>query len=178
MSTISSRRYFIVVVLLIMAVAGALLRSFAVPQSTPYYLGTLLMVMWVPIVGNIISFLGKKLSPVALAKPTFSAATPFVRQAVVELRGQSEQDLDLPQKEQDGRIHGLFVVGTEGFSIRFSLLDIEVADGCLGAEVQFFSPAAARPKFPVGSAFKVMQGNSGIGTGQVLSWSPDAALSI
>ena len=60
MSTISSRRFFIVVALLVTAVAGALLRSFSAPQSTPYYLGTLLMVLWVPVLGNVISFVAKR----------------------------------------------------------------------------------------------------------------------
>ncbi len=174
MSTISSRRFFIVVALVVTAVAGALLRSFSAPQSTTYYLGTLLMVMWVPTVGNIISFLAKKLRPSVPAPPTFSSSLPFVPQVVVELKLHSEQKPELPKREQDGRIHCLFVTGLEGFSVRVSLLESHMVGEALGAEAQFLVPRAALPNFPVGSSFQLMQGGFAFGTGQVLSLSPNA----
>jgi hypothetical protein len=172
MSAIPSRRVFIVVVLLITAVAGALLRSFSAPQSTPYYLGTLLMVMWVPIVGNVISFIVNRFRPTAPESPSFSE--PFVPHVGVELKLQPEQNPDLPRKEQDGRIHCLFVAGTEGFSARVSLHKTHALNNLQGAEAQFLVPVAALPKFPIGATFQLMQGRSSIGTGQVLSLSPNA----
>ncbi|MBC7954846.1 MAG: hypothetical protein H7Y33_03105 [Cytophagales bacterium] len=174
MSAISSRRFFIVVVLLVAAVAGALLRIFSAPQSTPYDLGTLLMVMWIPVVGNIISFLARKLRPTAPSPPTFSSSMAFVPQLVVELQLHSEPGLDLPRKEQDGRIHCLFLLGTEGFSVRVALLESHTIGTPPCAQAQFLFPAAALPKFQIGSTFQLMQGRSGIGTGQVLSLSPNA----
>ncbi|MBA3599214.1 MAG: hypothetical protein H0W40_17830 [Methylibium sp.] len=174
MSTISSRRFFIVVALLVTAVAGALLRSFSAPQSTPYYLGTLLMVMWVPVVGNVISFFAKKFRPSVPVPPTFSSSMPFVAQVVVELKLHSEQAPALPRREQDGKIHCLFITGTEGFSVRVSLLESHIAGEAVGAEAQFLLPAAALPKFPVGSSFHLMQGRLGFGTGQVLSLSTNS----
>jgi hypothetical protein len=171
MSTISSRRFFIVVVLLVTAVAGSLVRSLSAPQSTPYDVGTLLMVMWVPVVGHVVGFLARKLRPKALAPLSFSSAMPYVPQIVVALELRSAHDLDLPKREQDGRIHCLFIAGTEGFSVRVSLLAIPMASGALGAEAQFLVPSAALPKFPIGCTFRLMQGSSAIGTGQVVALS-------
>ena len=172
MSAIPSHRVFIVLVLLVTAVAGALLRSFSAPQSTPYYVGTLLMVMWVPIVGNIISFIVNRFRRAAPEPPSFSE--PFVPHVGVELKLQSEQSLDLPREEQDGRIHCLFISGTEGFSARVSLRKSHAAvSKLLPAEAQFLVPAVALPKFPIGATFLLMQGRSSIGTGQVLSLPPN-----
>ena len=173
MSTISSRRYFIAVALLVTAVGGALLRAFSSPESVPYYLGTLLMVMWIPIVGNIISFFSKKRRPSVPALPEFSSAMPFVPQAVVELRLNPLQETGSLRTEQDGRIHCLFITGTEGFTVRVWLLETQGTGETRRAEVQFLVPATANPKFPVGSKFQLMQGGSSLGTGQVLSLRPN-----
>ena len=167
MSAKTSRRVIIVVGFLVVAVAGALLRSFSAPKSTAYYVGTLFMVMWVPIVGNIIAYLVNRFRRVAPAPPRFSV--PFVPHVVVELKLQSTPDSDLPRQEQDGTVHCLFIVGTEGFSVRVSLLDGQAAGGALGAEAQFLVPAAALARFPVGTAFQLVQGRSSLGTGQVVS---------
>jgi hypothetical protein len=172
MSTISSRRFFIVAVLLVTGVAGALLRSFSSPQSTPYYVGTMLMVMWVPVVGNIISFLVNRLSPAAPVRPSFSSAMPFVPQVVVKLVLSLAPGQGLAMNESDGKHHCLFITGTEGFSARVSPLETEIAGEALCAEVQFLLPAAALPKFPIGRTFEMKQGGRVVGTGQVLSLSP------
>lgn len=173
MSTISSRRFLIVVALLVTAVAGALLRSFSAPESTPYYLGTLLMVMWVPVVGNVISFLARRFKPSASAPPTFSSSVPFVAHMVVELELHLCPECELPRQEEDGRIHCLFITGTEGFSVRVALLDSHIVGEAMCAEAQFLFPAAALRKFAVGSSFQLARDGFGFGTGRVLSLSPD-----
>ena len=174
MSTISSRRYFIAVALLVTAVGGALLRAFSTPESTPYYLGTLLLVMWLPIVGNVISFFSKKRRASEPALPEFSSAMSFVPQAVVELELNPPRETQSLRTEQDGRIHCLFILGTEGFTVRVSLLETQGTGDTCRAEVQFLVPATAKPKVLVGSKFRLMRGGSSLGTGQVLSLRPDA----
>jgi hypothetical protein len=174
MKVISSRRFVVAVALVIAALAGAVLRSFSAPQSTPYYLGTLFMVMWIPIVGNIIIFFAKKRRPVVPLPLTFSSSMPFVSHVVVEITFNLAQELELPKREEDGNLQCLFVTGAEGFSARLSLQEPLTPGEALGAEAQFLSPAVALPKFPVGSTFQLIQGRSGIGTGHVLSLSPIA----
>ena len=173
MRNISSRRYLIAVALLVAAVAGALLRSFSSPQSTSYYLGTLLMVMWIPIVGNIIAFAVRKVGPTAPAESPILSTT-FVSQMVVELDLDAERSLQLLKRERDGKIHGLFVLGTEGFSVRISPIEDQAASGGKDAEVQFLASETALPKFSAGTTFKLAQGRSFVGTGRVLSLSQNA----
>jgi len=57
MTTIQSRRKLIVIVLLCLAVGGALLRHFAAQGSMLRDIGTLLMLIWLPVVGNIVGWL-------------------------------------------------------------------------------------------------------------------------
>ena len=52
----SSRRQIIMATLLGLAIVGAAMRYWAPNPSTARDIGTLLMVMWLPAVGNIISF--------------------------------------------------------------------------------------------------------------------------
>jgi hypothetical protein len=173
MENISSRRYLIAVALLVTAVAGALLRGFSSPQSTPYYLGTLLMVMWIPIVGNIIAFLARKFGPRA---PTESPllSTPFVSQMVVELNLDAGHGLQRLERERDGKIHGLLILGTEGFSVRISPVGDHAAGEGKDAEVQFLAPETALPRFSTGGTFKLAQGVTLVGTGRVLSFPQSA----
>lgn len=166
MSTISSRRYVIAVTLLAVAVAGALLRAFAVPESSLYYLGTLLMVMWIPIVGNIISFISRKFRRSAPARRAFPAALPFVPHASVQLNLSPSQGSAALTRDEDGTLHFIFLVGTEGFSVRGLLMEGQ-GEKTLIAQVQFLFPAVVPTKFPVGTRFQVVHAGSGLCSGQV-----------
>ena len=52
----SSRRQIVMATLLGLAIVGAAMRYWAPNPSTARDIGTLLLVMWLPAVGNIISF--------------------------------------------------------------------------------------------------------------------------
>lgn len=56
----SSRRQIVMVTLLGLAIVGAAMRYWAPNPSTARDIGTLLMVMWLPAVGNIISFVVRR----------------------------------------------------------------------------------------------------------------------
>ena len=79
MTTIQSRRKLIVVILLCLAVGGALVRHYAERGTTTRDIGTLLMVLWVPIIGNVIAWLiGKLPRRAPPAEPaTFDATRAF-----------------------------------------------------------------------------------------------------
>ena len=55
-STISSRRETITAILLLFAVGGGLLRWLAPQPSLARDMGSLLLVLWLPIIGNIIAY--------------------------------------------------------------------------------------------------------------------------
>ena len=169
MNVRSSRRRFIAVALIVAALGGALLRIFSAPQSTTYDLGTLLMVMWVPIVGNIILFLAKKRRSEVKATHAFSAGSPFVPHIIVGITLNESERIDRAKHEKDGKLHCLFVTGTEGFSARVSLPSGSMRSAAVTTHAQFLSPGVALSKFPVGSTFHLVQGERGFGTGQVLS---------
>ncbi|HWT19078.1 MAG TPA: hypothetical protein VN280_09195, partial [Variovorax sp.] len=90
MTLIQSRRRLIVVILLCVAAGGAVVRHYAAPGTTTRDIATLLMVLWVPIIGNVIAWLiGKRprrAPPAqAVAPPSFDTAGAFAPQARVEL---------------------------------------------------------------------------------------------
>ncbi len=57
LTQIQARRRLIVVILLCVALGGAALRQLSAPGSTQRDVGTLLMLLWIPIIGNIIAWL-------------------------------------------------------------------------------------------------------------------------
>lgn len=52
----SSRRQIVMVVLLVLAVIGAAIRYWAPNPSAARDVGTLLLVLWLPAVGNLVAF--------------------------------------------------------------------------------------------------------------------------
>ena len=52
----SSRRQIVMVTLLVLAIVGGAVRYWAPNPSTARDIGTLLLVMWLPAVGNLVSF--------------------------------------------------------------------------------------------------------------------------
>ncbi len=171
MSLFSSRRVLIVAIMLVVAVGGALLRHFSVPQSTSYYVGTMLMVMWVPIVGNIIAFVVRK-----IPLPTRKAEAPPVPvsddpHVVVDIRLSPGHTL---QPGDRGEVACLFVIGTEGYSVRIPGPQdgTDLRAESLTSPAQFLSPAAALPKFPIGTRFRLVQGQTAVGTGHVTALAP------
>ena len=52
----SSRRQIVMATLLVLAIVGGAMRYWAPNPSTARDIGTLLLVMWLPAVGNLVSF--------------------------------------------------------------------------------------------------------------------------
>ena len=46
----------IVVLLLAVAVAGALIRHFSAPGSTRHDIGTVMMLLWLPVIGQVVGW--------------------------------------------------------------------------------------------------------------------------
>ena len=81
----SSRRQIITAVLLLLALGGGLVRWLAPQPSLARDIGSLLLVLWLPIIGNIIAWLvGRARAPKA-APPGFAPGSPFIPTARVTL---------------------------------------------------------------------------------------------
>jgi hypothetical protein len=174
-SKIQFRRKVIVAVLLCVAVGGAIVRHYATPGTTTRDIATLLMVLWVPIIGNVIAWLiGKRprrapRSPAA-APPGFDTAAAFAPHARVELvfRKPALPSQDVPIAP--GEYLCALVLDKEGFSARWIVPPGESLERGKPAvlDIEYLSPALAQPRLPQGTAFRVLVGDSFVADGRVL----------
>ena len=85
-STISSRREIITAILLLFAVGGGLLRWLAPQPSLARDMGSLLLVLWLPIIGNIIiAWVVAQAHKPKNAPPGFAPDSPFTPSAHITL---------------------------------------------------------------------------------------------
>src|SRR3954470_9888820 len=116
-SVTSHRRRLVMAVLLVLAASGGIIRHQAPNPSTLRDIGTLLLVMWLPAVGNFVGFLMRKI-PKGKPPPThFDPALPFTPQLRVQLEA-----VPLPEgfiaslDPVDDR--GTLLTGRHGFTVR------------------------------------------------------------
>jgi hypothetical protein len=171
MTTIQARRRLIAIVLLCVAVGGALMRHFAAPGSVTRDIGTLLMLLWLPIIGNVIAWLIAKLRRPAAAEPAgFEAGSAFHPHALVELTLRAAR---LPSEDTampEGEHRCALVVDNEGFSARWFVAPGEaIRRGKAQAiRIEFLAPTVALPRFQRDAAFRMLVGESFVGDGHVL----------
>ncbi|VTU17838.1 hypothetical protein SRS16CHR_02111 [Variovorax sp. SRS16] len=169
-TTIQSRRKIIVIVLLCLAAAGALVRQFAEP-GTLRNIGTLMMLLWLPVIGNIISWLVARIRrPAAPGAASFEAGAPFQPHALVELTLRTPM---LPSEDTPilaGEHRCALVIDNEGFSARWFVAPGETFRRGVAQtlDVEFLAPALALARFQPGAAFRMLVGESFVGDGRVL----------
>ena len=170
-STRSARRQLITVVLLVLALIGGLVRWLAPQPSVARDLGTLLMVLWLPIVGNLIAWLIRRAKTPKHVPPGFAPGTVFVPHARIELVLLMTDVPRLSRPIRAGYFDAALVVGTEGFTTRLLVPpDGEPAPGAPCAlEVQFLRPELAMARLALGTRFTLLSGRTALGTGHVLS---------
>ncbi|WP_066271205.1 hypothetical protein [Hydrogenophaga palleronii] len=176
-ATTSSRRQLITVVMLVLALAGGLLRWFAPDPSGARDLGSLLMVLWLPIVGNIIGWLLQRAKTPKHLPPGFAPGTVFEPHARIEL---TLLAADTPRQSRPiraGFFDGALVVGTEGFTTRLAVPhDAEpVPEVPCTLDVQFLRPELALAQLTPGTQFALLSGRSLLGKGYVLPGGAPAA---
>ena len=81
----SSRRQIITAVLLLLALGGGLVRWLAPQPSLARDIGSLLLVLWLPIIGNIIAWLVGRAHKPKNAPPGFAPDSPFTPSAHITL---------------------------------------------------------------------------------------------
>lgn len=139
--------------------AGAVLRAAAPAGSTLYDIGTLLLVLWVPAVGNIIGWLMRRRAArrarAAAPPPAWGPFAPHLRAGL--------QWVAAPPAP--GELPCLLVVGAQGFTAR-ARVPGQGGDGVV--EIEFRAPQAALPHFPPASTFNLVQGQAVTARGTVL----------
>ena len=166
----SQRRQIITVLLLVFALLGALVRWLAPDPSLARNLGTLLMVLWLPIVGNIIGWLMQRAKAPQHQPPGFAPGAAFVRHLRIEF---TLLPPDTPRQARPiraGYFVGALAVGAEAFSVRLAVpADGEPVPEQAGAfDAQFLRPELALPKFAPGTKFVLLAGRTALGSGRVL----------
>lgn len=159
---IQSRRRLIVAVLLALAVVGAFVRQLSEPGSLARDVGTLMLVLWVPAVGNIIGYLRTRFAR-RPAITGFAPQAPFAADRLAEVRfAAARPDLAQP-------LPCILLQGSEGFTARLrgGTAPADDEDGPAAVEVQFLTPAVALPRFAPGAAFRVVLGRTVVGDGRV-----------
>ena len=161
----AARRKLIVIALLLLAVAGGAIRAWAPNPSTLRDIGSLLLVLWVPVIGNVIAYLVRQFR--IAHSHSFSRDQQFAGELLVEM-------LPLvPVSAFTAPITGndcALVVGTEGFTVR---LPQPVGDWIAGGiavemQVQFLKPSMALPLFAANTPFRIVAQQHLVGQGRVL----------
>ena len=176
-TSIQFRRQLIVAILLGAAVVGAFIRHYAEPGALRN-VGTLMMLIWVPIVGNIVGWLVGKIkrrpqtTVAGTLPPTFIAGSAFKPQALVDITLRSASVPAEDKAIAEGEHHCAFVVDNQAFSARWLLAQGEAVmrrGQSRAVQVEFLAPAVALPLFAADTRFRMLVGQSFIGDGRVVA---------
>ena len=160
-----ARRILVVVILLVFAMVGGAIRLWAPNPSTLRDLGSLLLVLWVPVIGNVIAFLVHRIK---LRRTPFD--DPFAPELLVEMRPLAPP----PGLAQPLADSCALVVGTEGFTVRLStpLAGWLKAGSPIQVQAQFLKPAMAIALFQRETQFRIVAQQQLVGEGRVLEILP------
>jgi hypothetical protein len=171
MKATSSRRQIIVFVLLILALAGAAIRQWADNPSVERDIGTLLLVLWLPIIGNVVAYVIVRVQSARRARRTggFDPQAPFTPHLLVEVTPVDPVRPALPPLS-DAERNCTLVIGNEGFTARADLPLVQwlTAGEARSVALQLLRPALALPRLPAGAAFSLLAGRSVAAGGRVL----------
>lgn len=162
--------------MLALAVTGAVVRHYAPAPSTLHDIGTLLLVMWLPAVGNLVAYLVGKLPRRAPPPTDFDAGSAFVRQVELDLEA-----APLPAgwlaSLAPGERRAVLLVGRHGFTVRLDEpLAQWLAQSPLPATwVELLRPASARKALAPGTALHVLVGSTAVAKGTVVAMAPELA---
>lgn len=164
----SSRR-LVMGALLVLATAGAIIRAFAPDPSTLRDVGTLLLVLWLPAVGNLIGYLIRKLPRSAPPLTDFAPGRAFAPHLVARIEAiPLPRDFPEPLSATEGRC--TLVVGRRAFTVRFKepLARALASPGEQDAALELLRPQASLEHLPPGTAFHLLQDRRAVAKGQVL----------
>ncbi|MFC5498299.1 hypothetical protein ACFPOE_12210 [Caenimonas terrae] len=164
--TTPARRQLVVVLLLAFAVVGGAIRYWAPNPSTLRDLGSLMLVLWVPVIGNVIAFLVRR---VRLRRTPFDL--PFAPELLLEISPLAPPPRLAQPLAGDGCA---LVVGTEGFTVRLSQpLSAWLAAGRpVQVQAQFLKPGMALARFAPETPFRIVARQQLVGQGRVLQVLP------
>jgi hypothetical protein len=165
----SSRRRLAMAVLLLLAASGGVIRKFAPDPSVLRDIGTLLLVLWLPAVGNLIAFLVARIPRKAPPRTDFEAGAAFAPQLQLQLEAAAVAP-ELLKTLDPAERRCTLLVGRHGFTARLAqpvIATLAAAESRIQA-VELLHPAVALPKLPSGTEFHLLLATTGIAKGRVL----------
>ncbi len=167
MKATSSRRQIIVFVLLILALAGGAIRQWADNPSITRDIGTLLLVLWLPIIGNVVAYIIMRVQSARRARRAagFAPDAAFTAHLLAEVQPLAPAPV-LSKGERDCTL----VVGQEGFTARSTapLAQWLAAGAARPVALQLLRPELAMSRLPAGASFTILAGRSLAASGRVL----------
>ena len=174
MTTIQARRQLIVILLLCTAAIAAVIRHFAEPGSTVRDVSTVMMLLWLPVIGSIVGWFYVRLRrappPAPTAPASFAPDQPFLPQVLVEF---TLRPALIPAEDiavHIGEHRCVFVVENQGFQVRWMVAPGQAfhRGETRTLPVEFLSPHKALPCLPPGTGFRMLDGEAFVGDGRML----------
>lgn len=162
----STRRQIVMAVLLVLAAVGAGIRYGADNPSMARDVGTLMLVLWLPAVGNLVAFGVRKLAPLWRPARRFDEASAFRPQIRAEIRPSEPGAHGLKPRGRNCTV----VVGQQGFSARAGgplTQALGTTAPCM-VELEFLRPTLALRQLPPGADFQLLMGQELVACGRVL----------
>ena len=170
MKATSAGRKLVVVILLVLAVIGAFMRLLIPPPSLARDIGNLLLVLWVPVIGNVVGWVLAKLRIGPKPPPDFQPGAAFVPHLEVEMTPLAAQQLAAIDPVAPEETRFALVLGRDGVTAR---LQQPLAEWLAGGrsqtvQIELLRPALGLPRLLQGTSFRILAGQSILGEGRVL----------
>ncbi|MEO7392417.1 MAG: hypothetical protein ABIU58_09595 [Ramlibacter sp.] len=167
------RRRLIVFLLVGLALLGGAIRQGAANPSLARDIGTLMLVLWLPVIGNVVAFVIRSVRERTRRVTAFDPQLPFTAHLWVEL-GPADPESLVAGRHPPGDSSCTLVTGTEGFTAR---LPVPLAQWLAQGQAQpvaleLLRPALAVPRMTPATAFRVLARGQFVGEGKVLGASP------
>ena len=165
----SSSRRVVMSVLLALAIGGGVLRYFAPNPSTLRDVGTLLLVLWLPAVGNLVGYLLRKIPRRARPATEFPPGAAFVPQLRASIEATAEPSALAALRADERRC--TILVGRRGFTARVGapLARTLGAKGAQEVALELLHPAVALPHLSPGTDFHLLVGATAVAAGRVIA---------
>ena len=165
------RRRMVMAVLLALAMTGAVVRYLAPEPSALRDLGTLLLVLWLPAVGNFVAYLLGKLPRRQLPPaPDFPAGTAFSPQLQAQVQMLALQPGFIATLDPADR-RGTVIIGRRGFTVRLAqpMAQWLAAAPPEPLALELLRPDQGLPALVPGTDFHLLAGNTAVGKGRVVA---------
>ncbi|RYY99978.1 MAG: hypothetical protein EOO24_16830 [Comamonadaceae bacterium] len=161
------RRRIAMAVLLALAALGAVIRATAPDPSVLRDIGTLLLVLWLPAVGNLIAWLIRQIPPAAPRVTDFRPGAPFTP----HLRAELMPVPVAPASAIDAaEARCTLIVGRQGFTARLAAPVVQLLQpaGSQVHQLELLRPDQALQQLKPGVRFHLLVGPTALASGEVL----------